>query len=77
MNTKSGWALSLILGISMLTSGTACRDTSPGGEALMAPAEREATPVTETGLERTEQARSEEWLEEWNVEDPAEDDDAG
>lgn len=54
----------------VLALGLGCSESSPGGDELMAPSDRDATPVSETGLERTAEERQEERLEEYNVEDP-------
>ena len=48
----------------------ACSEDSPGGEELVRPAEREAAPVSEPGLERTEAERREERLEHFGVDEP-------
>lgn len=58
-----------------LAGALACSETSPGGDELMSPAEREAVPLSEEGLDATERERKQERLEEYGVEDP--DDDAG
>jgi hypothetical protein len=67
------WMALACLALAALGPG-GCSDESPGGEKLMAPAEREAAPVSETGLERTAQQRKEERLEEFNVAEQEPDD---
>ena len=53
----SALSLAVLLALGALAGALACSEDSPGGEELVRPAEREAAPVGEPGLERTEAER--------------------
>lgn len=60
----------VLLALVALAGPSACSEASPEGEELASPAQRDATPVGEKGLARSEAERKEERLEEFGVAEP-------
>lgn len=67
---RSRGAAAVLAAVLASAAAGGCSETSPAGDELASPAERDATPLAEPALERTEPERKQERLEEFGVAEP-------